>query len=81
MIYIEEKETNKVPGLTSLFISFTPYKKEIENVLIDITLKIYYNRSNIKWNCKDYVWELPLIYCSELIDKLSLYIFTALFIY
>lgn len=73
MIYIEEKETNKVPGLTSLFISFTPYKKEIENVLIDITLKIYYNRSNIKWNCKDYVWELPLIYCSELIDKLSLY--------
>lgn len=73
MIYIEEKETNKVPGLTSLFISFNPYKKEIENILVNTTFNIYYNKANPKWNCKDNVWELPLIYCTELIDKLSLY--------
>lgn len=64
MIYIEEKATKKVPGLTSLFINFS-YKKEIVDALK--TIKCY------DYDKKEKIWEVPLSYCSELLDKLCLY--------
>ncbi len=64
MINIEEKATRKVPGITSLFVSFK-YKPEIVTAIKSIPCKDY--------NKKNYVWEIPLSYCSELLEKLSLY--------
>lgn len=64
MIYIEEKNTNKMPGITSLYISFD-YKQEIVDVIKSIDCKHYDTKSKI--------WEIPLSYTSYLLDKLALY--------
>lgn len=62
MITIEERETKKVPGETSLFVSFD-YKKE----LVDI-VKLF---TGSNYSKKDKVWEVPLTYLSRFIDSAS----------
>ena len=64
MIYIEEKNTTKVPGITSLYLKFD-YKQEIVDAVKSIDCK-YYNE-------KEKIWEIPLSYTTQLIDKLCLY--------
>mgnify|MGYP004651466211 CR=1 FL=1 len=59
MITIEEKITKKVPGETSLFISF-PYRKE----LVDI-IKLF---SGSNYSKRDKLWEVPLTYLSRFLD-------------
>lgn len=60
MIYIQEKQTEKVPGLTSLFITFD-FKKEIVNVLKTCTPCNYNKKTNI--------WEIPLTRLSKFINQ------------
>lgn len=59
MIRIEEQVTKKVPGETSLFISFD-YRKE----LVDI-LKLF---SGSNYSKKDKKWEVPITYLSRFLD-------------
>ena len=62
MITIEEKSPVKMPGLTSLFITF-----DINNQIIEILHNIecrYYNP-------KTYEWEIPVTYLSTLIEKFN----------
>lgn len=62
MINIEEKTPVKMPGLTSLFITF-----DINNQIIEILHNIecrYYNP-------KTYEWEIPVTYLSALIEKFN----------
>ncbi len=59
MITIEEGITKKVPGETSLFISFD-YRKE----LVDI-VKLF---SGSNYSKKDKKWEVPLTYLSRFLD-------------
>ena len=61
MILIEEKQTKKLPGLTSLFISFN------YNPLIIETIKSF---AIYQYLPKDKVWELPITLLSQLINKL-----------
>lgn len=60
MINIEEKISSKLPGVTSLFISF-PYKKE----LIDIIKNI----SSYNWDKNTSMWEVPITELSYLLDE------------
>ena len=64
MIYIKEEDTKKVPGLTSLFISFN-YKQELVDAVKTIPCSSYDKKTNL--------WEIPLSYTNDIIDKLSLY--------
>ena len=64
MIIITEKRTKKVPGITSVFVSFK-YNQDIVNEIKSLPC---YNFSK-----KDSLWEIPVIYLSELIDKLCVY--------
>lgn len=64
MIIITEKRTEKVPGITSVFVSFK-YNQDIVNEIKSLPC---YNFSK-----KDSLWEIPVIYLSELIDKLCVY--------
>lgn len=64
MINIEEKITKKVPGETSLFITFN-YKKEYVDIIKALPGSNY--------SKKDKTWEVPLTYLSNLIDKLTIY--------
>ena len=59
MITIEEGITKKVPGETSLFISFD-YRKE----LLDI-VKLF---SGSNYSKRDKKWEVPLTYLSRFLD-------------
>lgn len=61
MIYIQERESVKAPGVTSLFLSFV-YNPRIVEALQDITCKIY--------NKKLHEWEIPLNYFAHIINKL-----------
>ena len=60
MIYIEEKQPEKVPGLTSLFITFD-FKKEIVDILKTCTPCNYSGKTNI--------WEIPLTRLSKFINQ------------
>ena len=64
MIHIEERQTVKLPGLTSLFVSFN-YKKEIvdEIKLLDNTI---YDKETKEW-------EIPIHQLSEFIDRCCSY--------
>ena len=62
-IKIEERQTEKVPGETSLFVSF-PYNQE----LIDI-IKSF---SGSNYSKKTKVWEIPVPYLHKLIDEACL---------
>ncbi len=64
MIYVEEKSAKKVPGITSLFITFD-FKPEIVTALKSLGCKVYKKKTK--------VWEVPIVYLSEVLDKLSLY--------
>ena len=61
MITIEERQTKKLPGLTSLFVSFT------YNQLIVDTLKTF---GVYQYLPKDKEWEFPLSALSQLLDNL-----------
>lgn len=62
MIKIQERDTQKMPGLTSLFLSFD-YNKEILDILHNLECKHY--------NDKTKEWEIPLSATAQLIDQLS----------
>ena len=64
MILIQEKKTKKVPGITSVFVSFK-YDANIVNELKSLP--------SANYSKKDNTWEIPVIYLSELIDKLCVY--------
>ena len=61
MIYIEEKPTKKVPGLTSLFITFK-YNPRIIDIIKSTNTAIF--------DKKAVCWEVPTIYLQTLIDQL-----------
>lgn len=62
MIIIEEKATTKVPGITSLYVKF-----DMNNEV----LKIIQNLDCRYYDPKTHIWEIPITYLSELIDKLN----------
>ena len=64
MITIIENKTKKVPGITSVFVQFK-YDDGIIEELKSLPCKNYSKRNN--------QWEVPIIYLSELIDKLCVY--------
>lgn len=64
MINIIEKQTSKVPGLTSLFFSFRYNKDLIEDIK---TLPCF------NYSKKTNEWEIPILYLGELIDILCVY--------
>lgn len=64
MIYIEEKETKKCPGLTSLFVNFK-YRQEYVDIIKKCDCPIF--------NKKDKFWEVPVSELSKLINNFSLY--------
>lgn len=61
MIYLEEKPTYKLPGMTSFFVSFN-YEKNIVDTMHNIPNAIYHK----KLQC----WEIPVTSLSRAIDSL-----------
>ena len=64
MINIIEKQTSKVPGLTSLFFSFR-YNKDLVEDIKKLPCFNYSKKTN--------EWEIPTLYLGELIDILCIY--------
>ena len=64
MILIEERQTRKTPGITSLFISF-----KYNPAYIDIVKSI----PTSTFDDKVKEWEIPVSYINELLDKLCVY--------
>ena len=64
MIHIYERQTSKVPGLTSLFIQF-PYRKEIVDELKNLPCANFSKKTKL--------WEVPVKYLSDVLDKLCVY--------
>ena len=64
MINIVQKQTVKLPGQSSLFVSFK-YDEQVVSVL-----KQY---SPCVWNSKEKTWEVPTTYLSSLLDSLCMY--------
>lgn len=64
MIYMQERITKHVPGITSIFISFK-YDPDIVNEIKSLPC--------FNFSKKDTEWEVPVIYLSDLIDKLCIY--------
>ena len=62
MIYIEERVTSKLPGLTSLFIKFN-YDKDIIGLLKNCL--VYHYDKNTK------EWEIPITYLFYIVDNLQ----------
>lgn len=62
MIHIEERITSKVPGITSVFVSFD-YNKEIVDEMKQIPCYNFSKRTK--------EWEVPIIYLSQVIDRLT----------
>lgn len=60
MILVEEKKTSKIPGLTSLYVSF-PYNKE----LVEIIKQCY----PANFNKKTSQWEIPITRLSKFINQ------------
>lgn len=63
MIKIEERECEKLSGLTSLFLS-SPYNEEVINA-IKQTSDVY------NFNKKTKEWEIPISYLAKILDILS----------
>lgn len=63
MIKIEERECEKLSGLTSLFLSFE-YNEEIINAIKQIADVYLFNK-------KTKEWEIPVTYLSKLLDNLN----------
>ena len=64
MIKLEEKQTKKLPGKTSIFVGFE-YKAELVDVMHQVPNAIFHK--------KDKVWETPLTELSKLITFLHNY--------
>lgn len=64
MIIITEKQTLKVPGITSVFVQFD-YNPNIVEEMKALPC--------VNYSKKTHLWEVPIIYLSQLIDKLCLY--------
>lgn len=64
MIYIEERETTKMPGETSLYISFD-FSQDIVNEIKSLD-SYYYNK-------KTHEFEIPTLLLSNIIDSLCKY--------
>lgn len=64
MIKIEERVTKKLPGLSSLFVSFN-YKPELVDVIKSLSNCIFDK------NTKE--WEVPLTHLAPLLDRLCVY--------
>ena len=64
MIKITEKLTQKVPGITSVFVEFD-YNPEIVQELKSFPCFNYSKKTN--------KWEIPIIYLAQLIDQLCVY--------
>lgn len=62
MILIEEKTPNKIPGITSLFIT-SNYSPQLIEILHQLDCRNFDKKTSL--------WELPVSYLSELVDKLS----------
>lgn len=60
MIRIEERATVKVPGITSLFVSFDFDKRIVDEIKL---------LSNCFYNAETKEWELPLTVFAEFIDR------------
>ena len=69
MIIINELQSKHVPGVTSLFITLKDCKREL---LKEITTQI---KTIPVWNYdpKTYIWEIPILYLTELINKINQY--------
>ena len=64
MIVIEEKKSLKVPGNTSLFISF-PYHKELVDIIKNSEVSVYDKNTKI--------WEIPLTDLQKFLDASCLF--------
>ena len=64
MITITEKQTSKVPGITSVFIEFDYNPNIVEEIK---TLPC------VNYSKKTHLWEVPITYLSQVIDKLCIY--------
>ena len=64
MIFIQERQTVKCPGITSLFASFN-YNKQIVDEIKLLEMSFY--------NADTKEWETPLSNLSELLDRLCLF--------
>ena len=65
MIQVYERQSNRVPGITSLYLSF-----DYNQSIID-TIKN--NCEAYDFNKKTKEWEIPVTYLSNLLDNLSLF--------
>lgn len=59
MIKISEKSTEKIPGLSSLFVEFD-YNQRIVDFFKTLDCKVY--------DKKTHIWEVPVVYLAKLID-------------
>lgn len=64
MIYIKEAPTKKMPGQTSLFVSFS-YNSDIVEVLRNLPVRHYYKDTK--------EWEVPIVNLTYLIESLKKY--------
>ena len=64
MITITEKQTAKVPGITSVFVQFDYNPKIVEEIK---------SLPCINYSKKTHLWEVPINYLAQLIDKLCVY--------
>ena len=64
MILIEEKNSVKVPGITSLFVSF-PYKKELIDIIKNEDVTVY--------NKNDKTWEIPVTGLQRFVDSACIF--------
>ena len=64
MIFIQERQTIKCPGITSLFVSFN-YNKQIVDEIKLLEMSFY--------NADTKEWETPLSNLSELLDRLCIF--------
>ena len=64
MIQVEERMSNRVPGITSLFISFD-YNQDVVNLMKEF--EVY------DFNKKTKEWEVPIKDCYKILDRLSFY--------
>lgn len=62
MIYISERQPEKLPGLSSLFVTFD-FNMEIVNVLRSVESAIYHKKTK--------TWECPITSLATLIDSLT----------
>ena len=64
MIHIQERTTKKVPGITSLFVTF-----DFKRVIVD-ELKLL---NSCFYDEKTKEWEIPITCLSEFIDRVTIY--------